>query len=135
MDSRRDARRRAVRTHSTYIIEAMVMLACVVTIAALAMAVFSYAARTTAHADRQQQAIVLATNAAERFAADPEAAYADGAALQQGVGDYQAECVTSASPTAAGCMYTAEITVSYGEEQLWVLETSRYVSSREGGRS
>ena len=91
------------------------------------------------------QAVLLASNAAEEFAAMPlagtqsEAFDGDGdalgAAADAGEGDYLVTREVVPEPTEGGTLYHASIAVSRDGEVVYELETARYASdgAAEGG--
>lgn len=111
-----------------FLIEALVVLALLMMSLAVFVKLFSSAQLEGVQSVQQSQAIMMATNAAEVFSANPtkveHAVTADGLTTT---------CDVEAVPHDAGTLYNATITVSDGESELYVLRTARYVSNTGGG--
>lgn len=111
------------RTRSTFMVEAMLILACVVVVLAVVMSLFAFAHRMGMQSAEEQQAVTLAQNAAERFAADPkgvpEAEEADGFQVLVGV---------EAQDQVAGELMVATISVQRDGREVYALQTERYVA-------
>lgn len=117
--------RTEARTRSTYLVEALLILVCLLIVASVVMVVFSYALQREEQTQQEQEAIVLAQNAAERFAADPTSV--PNHTMQDA---YDIYCETSAEDRGVGVHYTAHVSVAAEGEELFALDTSRYVSAR-----
>lgn len=111
-----------------FLIEALVVLAFLMMSLAVFVRLFSSAQLEGIQSNRRSQAIMMATNTAEVFSANPteveRVLTADGLTTT---------CDVEAVPHDAGTLYNATITVSDGEAELYVLRTARYVSSMGGG--
>lgn len=142
------SRDRASWHGAAFVLEVMVLVAFVAASLAVLAAVLSGAQMRGIDAIRLTDAVTLAasgaSNGAEDFAADPEAAFEEGAsttyyAVAAGsisVCDPAASnaCevtrVVERHPAEAGALYDAIITVTRDDEVLYELETSAYVSAR-----
>lgn len=145
--SRTDVSRDRSSWHgAAFVFETMLLVAFIAASLAVLAAVFSGAQMRGIEAIRLTDAVTLAasgaSNGAEDFAADPEAAYAEGASTTYyavAAGSVSAcdpsvanACevtrVVERRDTAAGALYDATITVTRDGEVLYELETSAYVS-------
>lgn len=136
---------------AAFVLEVMLLVAFVAASLAVLAAVFSGAQMRGIEAIRLTDAVTLAasgaSNGAEDFAADPEAAYAEGTSTT-----YYAVAAGSVAPcdpsaanacevtrvvdrnaTQAGALYDATVTVTRDGEVLYELKTSAYVSARADG--
>ncbi|MFD0703311.1 hypothetical protein DMP06_07935 [Slackia equolifaciens] len=136
---------------AAFVLEVMLLVAFIAASLAVLAAVFSGAQMRGIEAIRLTDAVTLAasgaSNGAEDFAADPEAAYAEGTSTT-----YYAVAAGSVSPcdpsaanacevtrvidrnvTQAGALYDATVTVTRDGEVLYELKTSAYVSARADG--
>lgn len=108
---------------STFVIEALLLFMCLLIVIAVSVAVVAFSSSQGAQAAHKEAAIVMATNIAERFSADPTSlqdAYSEG--------DYSADCSVDLSMDDAGSLYDATIVISWKGEQIYTLCTSKYVS-------
>ena len=105
------------------VVEAMVLLLALVGSLAVLTQLFAAASVRAQEGRQLALAVSCATNAAERFAANP--AEAEGATEQDGM---TTTCMVTEHPTAQGTPYQANITVqdATGSEPLYTLTTSRY---------
>lgn len=145
------SRDRASWHGAAFVLEVMVLVAFVAASLAVLAAVFSGAQMRGIDAIRLTDAVTLAasgaSNGAEDFAADPEAAFEEGTSTTYyavAAGSVSA-CDPAASnacevtrvverhATEAGALYDATITVTRDDEVLYELETSAYVSARASG--
>ena len=101
------------------IVEILIILVVVVACLTVFVKLFSYAYTSNAYA------ITLATNQAERFAADTSPATGTFA---QSEGKYTTTWTITAEPTKRGTLYSAVISVSYTDQELYTLSTASYVS-------
>lgn len=136
---------------AAFVLEVMLLVAFIAASLAVLAAVFSGAQMRGIEAIRLTDAVTLAasgaSNGAEDFAADPEAAYAEGTSTT-----YYAVAAGSVAPcdpsaanacevtrvvdrnvTQAGALYDATVTVTRDGEVLYELKTSAYVSARADG--
>lgn len=113
-------------------VEAMLLLACVLVLMAVTVSLFAFAADASTSAQRLQEAADIAQNTVEEFVADP----AD-IPEQQTVGDYVVMCEVDRNPTDAGTMYDARVTVLRGVDELCALTACKYepASVRAAGAS
>ncbi len=121
---------RPLKTHRgmAFLIEALVVLAFLMTSLAIFVQLFSSAQIEGKDAARLSRAVLVATNAAEEFSAHPDAAPASTS--EDG---FTVTCDVTNNKRKAGTLYNATITVLDGEEQVYVLQTARYVNQAEGG--
>ena len=108
------------------IVEILVILVVVVACLTVFVKLFSYAYTSNAYDQHRAHAITLATNQAERFAADTSPATGT---FTQDEGKYTTTWTITAEPTERGTLYSATISVSYTDQELYTLSTARYVSS------
>ena len=147
-DSLLAARRGSDTTwHGTaFVVEALVLLVFLAFALAVFMQLFGAAHNRGVEERQLTQAVLLASNAAEEFAAAPlagtssEAFGGDGGTLgsETGTGaDAEDAYIVSREVlperTEGGTLYRANITVSCGGEAVYELETSRYVSDGAAG--
>lgn len=132
---------------AAFIVEALVLLAFLVASLGVLASLMGAAHERNAVADRLSYAVILASNEAEAFAAEPSGAasttrhvFEDGA-LQQVEGDgaeadgsdaavYEVQRSVERRGQEAGTLYEARITVSCEGRTLYQLDTSRYVSNQ-----
>lgn len=108
----------------TYLVEALLLLACLLVMACVVMVLFARSLEAGVQTQREQQAIVLAQNTAERFAADPLSV-----PYQTDEGEYQVLCIVSTFPRSNGTWYDAHVAVMCAGEEAFSLDTARYVSA------
>ena len=108
------------------IVEILVILVVVVACLTVFVKLFSYAYTSNAYDQHRAHAITLATNQAERFAADTSPATGT---FTQDEGKYTTTWTITAEPTERGTLYSATISVSYTDQELYTLSTASYVSS------
>lgn len=113
------------KARSSFLVEALLLLACVIILLAVTLTLFMFANDASAKAQRLQEASDLAQNTAERFAADPEAV-----PEAEDVGDYTVLCDVEAQNMDAGVMYRANVVVVDDLEEVCSLSTSKYVSGK-----
>lgn len=119
----RTSNARIRHAHSTFMVEAMLILACLLVVLAVCMSLFAFANQTGARTEAEQQAIALAQGTAERFAADPSSVEL----LEESDG-FQVNTQIDRQPQGAGVMVFATISVLRDGEQLFQMDTARYVS-------
>ena len=107
------------------IVEILVILVVVVACLTVFVKLFSYAYTSNAYDQHRAHAITLATNQAERFAADTSPATGTFA---QSEGKYTTTWTITAEPTKRGTLYSAVISVSHTDQELYTLSTASYVS-------
>lgn len=108
------------------IVEILVILVVVVACLTVFVKLFSYAYTSNAYDQHRAHAITLATNQAERFAADTSPATGT---FTQSEGKYTTTWTVTAEPTERGTLYSAVVLVSYADQELYALSTASYVSS------
>lgn len=123
-------RRAGARSRSTFMVEALLILACLMMVLAVVMALFGFSHQRSVAAEQRQRAQSLVQNIAEQFAADPQAAL-DGALDGQQDGLEVLVSVVG-EDRAAGRLLEATITVTCDDEVLVTLDTARYVPDGEG---
>ena len=106
------------------IVEILVILVVVVACLTVFVKLFSYAYTSNAYDQHRAHAITLATNQAERFAADTSPAMGT---FTQNEGKYTTTWTVTAEPTKRGTLYSAVISVSYADQELYTLSTASYV--------
>ena len=128
---------------AAFIVEALVLLVFLIASLAVIMQVIAGAHERSIEADRLSNAIILASNDAEAFAADPtsgntggEYVLVDGQLVQpEGSIDvldknvYDLTRIVEAQSQPGGTLYTAHIYVSCGGEATYQIDTARYVSN------
>jgi hypothetical protein len=107
-----------------FLVEALVLLVVLMASLAVFTNLFASAQREGRHSARTTHAIILATNAAEAFSADPQV----GEVTSSSDG-LRVSCHAQAEPAGPGKMYRAEVTVVEEDtgETLYTIETARYV--------
>lgn len=129
--------------HGTaFVVEALLLLAFLAFSLAVFMQLFGSAHARSVEERRLTQAVLLASNEAERFAADPRTGFgaalydAEGNALstggEEGSDAFVVERETASEQMPGGTLYRANIIVSCEGEAVYELETARYLS--DGGR-
>lgn len=136
---------------AAFVLEVMLLVVFIAASLAVLAAVFSGAQMRGIEAIRLTDAVTLAasgaSNGAEDFAADPEAAYAEGTSTTyyavaagsvapcdpSAVNACEVTRVVDRNATQAGALYDATITVTRDGEVLYELKTSAYVSARADG--
>lgn len=129
--------------HGTaFVVEALLLLAFLAFSLAVFMQLFGSAHARSMEERQLTQAVLLASNEAERFAADPRSGFgaalydAEGNALStdggEDAGAFVVERETTFEQMPDGTLYRADIVVSCEGETIYELETARYLS--DGGR-
>lgn len=130
---------------AAFIVESLVLLVFLMASLAVLMQVMGNAHERGIEADKLSNAIILASNDAETFAADPttgdrtaqfslvdgelvELTGAEGAASAE---RYEVERTVQQHAEKAGTLYEAHIEVSSGGNAVYEVNTSRYVSGEE----
>ncbi len=152
--SRIDGRRkRSSRTWhgAAFVVEALVLLAFLMASLAVLVQLMGAAHDRGEEADRLTSAIVLASNDAEAFAADPASGSrterfqdVDGALAPaeansgenagEGAGAFEVQRTVTQQDEGAGTLFSARIAVSAHGEIVYELDTSRYVSDEGAAR-
>lgn len=120
-----------------FLVEALVLLVFLVASLSILVSLFVQARTEADEGERLSQAVQLAQNAAEEFAADP--AGAQGLALQDD--GLVATVQVGEDPHESGLLLNATVTVVDEEgggsiaagEEIYRLDTARYVPGFEGG--
>ncbi len=105
-EERRPTRQKAAWPGIAFIVEALLLLVFLAVCLAGFMRLFGESHRMAAESQQLEQALLLAQNRAEQFAADP--AGAEGESIQ---GDLAVTCIVTPQETEGGTLYQAEITV------------------------
>lgn len=126
------------RTHATrhqgfsFLIEALAVVVFLMVALAIFARLFAGAQIEGIEANHRSQAVLLATNIAEEFSANPT-----GVQTSATQGDLEATCDVSPQKRDAGTYFEAHIVVREKDkasgEPLFELDTSRYVSDRADG--
>ncbi|MEY8561599.1 hypothetical protein AALA21_00865 [Eggerthellaceae bacterium 3-80] len=127
---------------AAFVVEALILLVFLAACLALFMSMFGSANEIGIANTRQEQALTLAANEAELFAADPTRVYgahdvsvATGLAGRTSTADspeteiFTVRCDVTPEAMAAGTLYRALITVVFEGETLYSLQTACYVSN------
>lgn len=101
----------------------MLLFVCLMIIIAMSISAFAFAGELGRSALYKEQAIVLATNTAESFMANPQTVAANRE--QDGL---VVECSVDASVDDIGTMYGAFISVRHENEVIYTLNASKYIS-------
>ena len=130
---------------AAFIVESLVLLVFLMASLAVLMQVMGNAHERGIEADKLSNAIILASNDAETFAADPttgdrtaQFSLVDGELVElTGAEDaasaerYEVERTVQQHAEQAGTLYEARIEVSSGGNAVYEVNTSRYVSGEE----
>lgn len=117
-----DRSRSVTKMRSTFMVEALLLLACVIILLAVTITLFAFASETSTKAQRIQESADIAQNSAEQFAANPA-----GMPELQEVGDYTVRCDIDREETEWGLLFNANVIVMYGVEDMCSLEVSKYM--------
>lgn len=123
-----DKRERRSWHGAAFIVEALVLMVFLIASVTVTVQVMSASHEHGAKAAELSTAIVLASNAAEAFAADP--ASGDLTVTQD---DYTLTRSVEREAQDAGTLYRAHIAVAHGSETIYELDTARYVSDAPKG--
>lgn len=118
--------RNAAPQRKSFLVEALILLTVLMTSIAIFMSLFSSAHRMGNESVELDRAILMATDTAERFAANPKA---EGLAREED--GLAVSCDIMPEEMGAGTLYRAIIVVHKGDKVLYRLTTARYLS-REG---
>lgn len=111
------------------LLEAIIMLLLVLVTLSVVTAILTGSLRQARTADQLDRATLAATNVAENFSADPTSV-----PQSQAEGDLTTTCDVTPEARADGTLYRAHITVLHEGEQVYALDTARYVDGQGGGR-
>ena len=117
------ARHQVNRRGTGFLVEALLVLALLMACLAVFVRLFSAAQLEGLHANHISEAVIVATNCAEEFCADPTGV--DGSSSRDG---FDVTCEVTPTRRDGGTYYEAHIVVSANDEKLYELDTSRYVS-------
>ncbi len=123
---------RHIKSTTAFVVETLILLVALVSSMGVLTQLFSRSIAASQQSERLCQAVNVAENAAEEFAADP-AGVAAGKKVGRGValkgrGGYKVSCETAQVKRSAGTLWRAHITVSDSQGKVYSLDTSRYVS-------
>lgn len=113
-----------------FLIEAMIVLALFMACMSIFVQLLSSAQLQGRLASIRSDAVLAATNRAEEFCANPT----DIDEVTQ-EGDLVVTCVVDPTSHKAGTLYSATITVSHNEQEIYTLHTARYVHNAGGDAS
>ena len=106
--------------------EAIILLVFLVVALAVFTQLFAHATTTSQQAAQLEQAVVLATDTAEQFSADPTSV-----AAKTTHDDFTVTCSVTQTQETGGTLYNANIVVSSSDSQVYSISTARYVSGVE----
>lgn len=123
---------RHIKSTTAFVVETLILLVALVSSMGVLTQLFSQSIAVSQQSERLCQAVGVAENAAEEFAADPTGVSAGkkvgrGVALT-GCDGYKVSCETAQIERSAGTLWCARITVSDNQGKVYPLDTSRYVS-------
>lgn len=121
--SDRHALRRTRRGNRAFIVEALVLFVFLVATLAIVSQLFFASASQAQRSLELERAVTIAANAAERFSANP--ASPD---LDTGSDGLSVRCAITPQFLTGGTLYKATIIVSNEVEDIYTLDTARYVS-------
>lgn len=117
---------------STSVLEAVILLVFLMVSIAVCVELFGVSSAQSSDARKLSAASSLASDVAERFAADPEGvpAVIDGRdPIAEGGSGLTAHSTVRSVPTDAGILYTIDISVLDGaSDEVFSLSSSKYVS-------
>jgi hypothetical protein len=116
------------RRGMAFLIEALFVLGFLMFALAIFVQLFSRAQIEGLKANQLSEAVLVATNCAEEFSANPQGA--EGTKTQ---GDFEVVCTVTPTKRANGVLYEATIQVMSKSAQVYELHTARYVSASRGG--
>lgn len=122
--------RSGARHGMAFFVEALVIMAFLMMSLAVFVQLFATAQLEGASANRLSEAVLVATNRAEEFSADPVAVQASTTE-----GDFEVTCDVTPTTRAGGTYYEATIHVLADGEQVYELQTARYVTNASGGEA
>lgn len=119
--------RRSNRRGTAFLLEALIVLAFLMGSFAVFVRLFASAQLEAVDARRLSEAVLAATNRAEEFSADP---HDDSETL---VGEMRVTCDVTGEQRGSGVLWHATIRVTdeRDDEEIYSLETARYVSGEE----
>lgn len=115
--------RRTNKGGRAFIVESLVMFVFLVAMLAVVTQLFIASAHRSVQGQNLERSVLLASNVAERFSADP---LSNNLFLEQD--GLIVTCVVTPQTMTSGTLYNAVITVTDGYDDIYVLETARYVS-------
>lgn len=97
------------------------------------MQLFAHSHAMGADSAQLSQAVIMASNVAERFEADPSSVSSgDVSTADLGISDvegFTVHCEITPETTDAGTLYRANIVVTKDAEEVYTIETAKYVSA------
>lgn len=110
------------RSSLAFIVESLVLLVFLIASLAVIMQVLAASANKATESRQLEQAVILASNAAEKFSADPT-----GIEETTMAGELALTCTVDETSLAQGTRYTASIVVFNKSGEIYRLSTARYV--------
>ena len=126
MERRTPHTRETSFSHAAFTVEATILLVFLVGALAVFTQLFARATSTSQEAAQLEEAIVLATDTAERFSADPT--NVEASTTQD---DLTVTCSVTQTQETGGTLYNAHITVTSENATVYDITTARYVSGVE----
>lgn len=112
--------------HGTaFLVEALLLLAVLAGCIAVFMQLFAHAHKLGVENGELSQAIVAASNAAEQFSASPTTV-PETTTVGEG---YQVATTITPETASSGTLYRAHIVVTKAGEEVYTIDTARYVSA------
>lgn len=121
---------RGSRRSVAFLVESMFVLALLMVFTALFIQLFAGAQLEGRAAHYLSKAVVVATNCAEQFSADPSSTPATSTQ-----GDLEVRCDVETVDHEGGTLHNATITVEHNGEVIYTLHTARYVHTPGGDES
>lgn len=130
---RRTARVSQSTWHGTaFIIEALILLAFLAGCIAVFMQLFAHSHAMGSESAQLSQAVVMASNVAERFESDPTSISSGEVSTDDlGLSDvegFTVNCEITPETTGAGTIYNANIVVSKDGSEVYSIQTAKYES-------
>lgn len=121
--NRQRAERKTSWHGAALLMEALILLAFLVGCIAVFFQLLTTAGVMGKESTQLTEAVALASNVAEEFAADPTSV-----SQTQDLEGYRVTCDATPGVTEGGTLYDAHITVYDGDTVIYELDTARYVS-------
>lgn len=127
LGSSRQISHRVSHRGMAFLIEALVVLAILMVTLAVFVRLFTAAQLEALRANDLSEAVILASNRAEEFSADPT--HVETSTKE---GDFVIRCDVKPTSHTGGTLYEASIEVLKDGESVYTLQTSRYMSASQG---
>lgn len=114
---------RSNKTARAFIVESLVLFVFLVATLIIVSMLFFASVSMSVQGQNLERATIIASNAAERFAANPTSANLDTSEYGLTV-----DCKVTPHKGTYGTLYEAHISVSDGDAVIYSISTSRYVS-------